>query len=406
MKRNRAKRMNFTKASISALPAPERGRTYAYDLKTPGLGVCVTEAGCKTFYRGGRIDGRAERIKIGRFPGVSVEQARRETAKLNGQVAEGRNPQDRKRIAREEMTFRELHALYMETHAKPRKRSWRQDQAVFDRYLKPLAGHKLSTITQANVQRLHAGIGKHHGKYAANRALALVSSVYGRCARNLPNPATGVERFKEQSRDRFLNADELRAFFDALAAEPLPHWRDFFMLLLLTGARRSNVQGMRWADLDLDRGLWRIPGEESKNGEPLLCVLAVPAVEILRCRYEDNGTGEYVFPAASKTGHVQEPKKPWKALVARAGLEGVRPHDLRRTLGSWQDRTGASLSTIGKTLGHKSAAATAVYARADIDDVRESVETATRAMLETRPAPLALLPAAAAPPTCGAAGGA
>ncbi|MGB2938511.1 MAG: tyrosine-type recombinase/integrase [Phycisphaerae bacterium] len=395
MKRKRAKRMNFTKASIAALPAPVSGRTYAYDLKAPGLGVYVTPAGCKTFFRGGRINGRCERIKIGRFPGISVEQARTEAQKLTGQVAQGLNPQDRKRAAREEMTFCNLFALYMETHAKVHKKSWKQDQGQYDRYLKPLAGRKVSAITQADLERLHVRIGREHGHYSANRALALVRAVFARYAKTLTNPAKGIEWFPEDSRDRFLQPDELPAFFKALATEPVSAWRDFFWLLLLTGARRSNVQAMRWADLDLDRGEWRIPGEESKNGEPLPTVLSDLAVETLRRRQEENGTGEYVFPSTNKTGHVTEPKRAWKVLLDRAGLEGVRMHDLRRTLASWQARGGVSLGIIGRTLGHKSLAATQIYARLDLAPVRDAVEDATHAMLEAgHRAPLALLTAA------------
>ncbi|GAH34521.1 unnamed protein product, partial [marine sediment metagenome] len=273
------------------------------------------------------------------------------------------------------------------------------DQAVFDRYMRPLAGRKVSAITRADVQRLHAGIGQRHGKYAANRALALISSMFSRCAANVVNPAKGVVRFPEQGRDRYLLPNEFPAFWNALAAEPNPTWRDFFMLLLLTGARRSNVQAMAWTDLDLDDpdlGQWRIPGEESKNGEPLPTVLSGRAVEILRRRLEENGTGQYVFPAASESGHVQEPKKPWKALVDRAGLQGLRMHDLRRTLASWQARGGVSLSIIGRTLGHRSVAATEIYARLDLAPVRVAVEAATHAMLTAgRAAPLALPPAAA-----------
>jgi integrase len=253
--------------------------------------------------------------------------------------------------------------------------------------LKPLAGRKASTITQADVQRLHASIGSK-GHYAANRALALVSVVFSRCAANLPNPAKGIRRFKEQSRDRFLHADELRAFFKALEAEPSGDWRDFFVVSLLTGARRANVLAMRWADVNLDRGLWRIPETESKNHEPLICVLVVPVVEILRRRFAENGgASPFAFPGVGKTGHLAEPKKPWHEILDRAGLldaagkNTVRIHDLRRTLGSWQAAGGASLSIIGRALGHKNVATTAVYARLDVDPVRQSLEAATQAML-------------------------
>jgi integrase len=86
--------------------------------------------------------------------------------------------------------------------------------------------------------------------------------------------------------------------------------------------------------------------------------------------------------ADSKLGHISGERKAWLRILDRAGLENVRIHDLRRTMGSWQARTGASMVIIGKSLGHKSHQATAVYARLDLDPVRQSMETATSAMLE------------------------
>lgn len=97
-----------------------------------------------------------------------------------------------------------------------------------------------------------------------------------------------------------------------------------------------------------------------------------------------------MFPGPGKTEHLTEPKKAWAAILEAAGLENLRIHDLRRTLGSWQTRAGASLSVIGKSLGHKSQQATAIYARLDLDPVRTSVETATAALVEaskTTPGP-------------------
>ena len=90
----------------------------------------------------------------------------------------------------------------------------------------------------------------------------------------------------------------------------------------------------------------------------------------------------FVFPAMSATGHMTPPKKRWQNLIKRCGIEDLRIHDLRRSLGSWQAITGASLVIIGKSLGHKSAEATMIYARLNTDPVRASVSAATSAMLE------------------------
>ncbi|MFZ4702524.1 MAG: site-specific integrase, partial [Candidatus Methylumidiphilus sp.] len=209
----------------------------------------------------------------------------------------------------------------------------------------------------------------------------MASSLFGYAAeRKLfkgSNPAQGIKKFPETKRDRFLQSDELPAFFKAVAEEPNETLKDFFLISLLTGARRSNVQEMQWGQLHFERAEWKIP--TTKNGEPQTVTLGVEAVEILRARAGCDPV--WVFPGIGATGHLVEPKKGWKRVLERAGLEDVRLHDLRRTLGSWQAKTGASLVIVGKSLNHKSVNTTAIYARLDMDPVRESVERATGAML-------------------------
>lgn len=384
-------KINFTQAAIDRLPLPVTGRTYYADAKTPGLVLCVWDTGVKTFELYKRMGGRPRRLKIGRFPGVTLEQARKEVARMTGELAQGNNPANERRKARGETTVGELFTMYMEGHAKPHKRTWKEDQAQYDRYLAHWKARRLSEIRPADVTALHAKIGRDNGHYAANRMLALLSAMFNYAARlgyDGGSPAHGVKHFKEQSRDRFLRADEIKAFFDALGDEKtLPLWRDFFTIALLTGARRANVMSMAWADLELTRGLWRIPESQSKNGEPLLCVLPPAAVGILQRRADENAAlnpedqSPYVFPGKGKTGHVSDPTKPWEDLLDRAGIKDLRLHDLRRTLGSWQAATGASLSIIGRSLGHKNVATTAIYARLDLDPVRASVNTAADAIM-------------------------
>jgi len=147
---------------------------------------------------------------------------------------------------------------------------------------------------------------------------------------------------------------------------------------LLTGARRANVLSMKWQDINFARAEWRI--KETKNGTPQTVALSPEAIEVLFNRKPTEAT-VFVFPGIGKAGHLIEPKKGWERILERAGIEDLRIHDLRRTLGSWQAKTGASLAIIGKSLNHKNQNTTAIYARLDLDPVRDSVNTATSAML-------------------------
>ena len=102
-----------------------------------------------------------------------------------------------------------------------------------------------------------------------------------------------------------------------------------------------------------------------------------------RRKKANQNESSYVFPSEkSASGHLSEPKKGWARILKRANITDLRIHDLRRSLGSWQASTGASLSIIGKSLGHKSIAATSIYARLNLDPVRNSIELATKAMIK------------------------
>ncbi len=209
---------------------------------------------------------------------------------------------------------------------------------------------------------------------------ALLSALFAFAVKRrlaLANPAKGVERFEEHARERFLKPAELPAFLAAVEAEGEP-WRDYFMLCLLTGARRHAVASMAWADVDLDGAVWHIPAARSKNRQPISVALVSKAVELLARRWAE-AVNAYVFPSAtSGTGHVVEPaRSPWLRVVKRAGLSDLRLHDVRRTVGSWLASAGASGFLIQKALGHASLQSTAVYARLDLGPVREALEATT-----------------------------
>lgn len=377
-------KINFTKAIIDSLSIPESGKRDTYhDIKTSGLQLRITSTGVKTFSVYRRIKrGEPERITLGRYPDMTIEQARREAVRIAADISDGKNPAEVKRGHKAELTFSELFGDYMERHSKPKKKTWFEDQAQFRLYLeKPLGKKKLSTIDRKSIAHIHSSITKAGYAPTANRVKALLSSVFGwAISAGLceSNPVIGIKSNKENQRDRFLQSDELPRFFKALAEEPNSTIRDYILISLLTGARRSNVLAMRWQDINFERAEWRIP--MTKNGTPQTVALSPEAIEILHNR-KPSDNAIFVFPGSGKAGHLMEPKKGWKRILERAGIDNLRIHDLRRTLGSWQAKTGASLAIIGKSLNHKSQNTTAIYARLDLDPVRDSVNKATSAML-------------------------
>ena len=354
----------FTKTRIEALPVPERGRRYYRDSKTEGLAICITPSDRRTFYFDKWDSGGHARfpLKQGRFPGMSVEMARKQVQAIVGNAADGVDIRAARMAARHEQTMAGLWLFWLE-HAKTRKASWKEDERQYDAFLKPWAGRKLSAIKKSDVQGLHAKVGAKNGPYAANRMLALLKAMYNKApdmGYRGDNPADRVQRFKEHKRDRFLQGAELPRFFRSLLAEPNEMLRDFFLVCLLVGARRSNVQSMAWSDVDLAARYWRIP--TTKSGQPVVVPLVPAVVAILETRLQAANGSPWVFPSYGRTGHLTEPKAAWKRIIERAGLSDLRPHDLRRSLGSWQAMGGASLPVIGKSLGHTQVATTAIYA--------------------------------------------
>jgi integrase len=390
-------RINFTRAALDRVTCPPgKGRVYVYDVKRVGLCLQVTRNDARTFYLYRKIDGRPERIRLGTYPPMTPEQARDACDRRNGEIAEGHNPADARRVKRGEMTLAELLTHYIETHAKAHKRTWRDDQETFERYfgkpedrrepddgLAPFPGwrtRRIGAVTSEDVQALHVKLGERHGRYAANRVLALLSAMYGNA--KLPSPTKGVKRFKEHTRERFLQPDEVPRFFKALDDDPDTLMADFFRACLFTGARRSNVQAMRWADVNFGRRTWTVPAGEMKNDTPMVIHLSEPAMDVLRRRWDERRQGDvYVFASYGKLGHVVEPKGAWARILERAGIDDLRIHDLRRTLGSWQAAAGVSLPIIGKSLGHKTAQATQVYSRLHLAPVAAAVDLAATAIV-------------------------
>jgi len=384
--------IRFGKIALQGLALPPAGkRLTIYDTKVSKLALRVTAAGAKSFYVVKRAGAEMAWVKLGTFPEMTVERAQAEAERILGELASGANPAEARRTFKAEPTLTEFFTEYGTRHG-AKKLSWRDDQQRFRDYLqKPLGDRKLTTITRAMIARIISDAEKS-GKAAATvrQIRALASGIFGRAIEwgyLETNPAQGVKvAGRVVTRDRFLQADELPRFFAALAEEPSTAMRDYILLALLTGARRSNVCSMHWREIDLTAGNWRLP--MTKNGTPQTVTLCPEAVEILKARQESTAGG-FVFPSRSASGHFNGARDGLLRVLNRAGIpygrneaDGVTLHDLRRTLGSWQARTGASLAIIGKSLNHKSTQATAIYARLDLDPVRASVNTATAAMLD------------------------
>ncbi|MHA1540335.1 MAG: tyrosine-type recombinase/integrase [Alphaproteobacteria bacterium] len=384
--------MNFTKAALEAITPPKKPKgkkggvydTY-YDTGEKGLILLASNGGAKTFYLYRKVNGKPERIRLGSFSDIKIEQARKAAVDNRSLINSGVNPNIEKSNLKAETTLGELFEEFMERYSKKYKKSWKYDEREIPKFLSHWFNRKISNIGKQEIQRFHEEIRNNSGLYQANRTLERLRAMYNKAIEwgwEGLNPTQGIKKFKEKSRDRFIRPDELPRFFQALEKEESTVAKDYIYVSLFTGARKGNVLEMRWNEINLERAEWRIP--ETKNGDSQTIPLIKEVVEILARRKNTNKAGcGWVFPSptGSKAGHLADPQKAWKRILKTAGIENLRIHDIRRTLGSYQAITGASLPVIGKSLGHKSQTATQIYARMNLDPVRASIEKAAGAML-------------------------
>jgi len=370
----------LTKRLVDSAKHPATGQVFLRDDELRGFAVRITP-GSKSFIVEREIHGRVRRMTIGRYGVQTVEQARDRAREKIGEIAAGKDPVEELRQRRKSITFGELEKLYLDRHA-VHKKSIADDVGMLKKWLAEWRPRRLNTITRADVTTKHAEMGAAGHKTRANRMVALVRTMF-----NLaldwghhpgPNPASRIKFFKEVKRDRFVRPDELPRLWQALQNEPNPYVRGAFFIALLTGARRSEVLGMKWEDLDLAQGLWRIP--DTKAGRPHTLPLPRLVVdELLKLPRLDGNP--HVFCGRWGRKNLNNVSKPWRRIRNEAGISDVRIHDLRRTLGSWLVAAGASLPLIGKALNHSQPATTAIYARLQLDPVREALEANAARML-------------------------
>lgn len=380
--------MNLTEKYVSKL-RPVKTRIQVYD-DAPGFCVRVEPNGRKFFGWYAKVNGKPRYRALGEFPFITVDAARTEAAKWTGVAAEwkrsgfaGEDPFEKKHKAQRTITptFRELVDAYITQHIRETANS--PERAEYhvtrfrDTHLADWLDRPVDQIAVEDVLAVKKAVlatktkNARGGRVAANRIVEFVRTLYNWSAGHkngrvnfwpAENPAKDVELFPEKKRDRFLQPDELVRFNTALKDEPSVDLRDFLLLALATGARRSNIMSMRWADVSRERRNWRIP--ISKSGEAYDVSLTPAALEVLeRRRSEIPDETPFVFPSHGRSGHLIDLKNRWDDFRKRAGIPDVRVHDLRRTCGSYMAIAGVSLQKIGRALGHRSLVSTEIYSR-------------------------------------------
>jgi integrase len=341
---------------------------------------------------------RVRKVTLGTVGKLAPDVARELAQKALGSVAHGQDPAADRAQDRAGLTVKELIEAFLSEHVQKLK------PATAARY-GHLLGHwvapQFGTAKADSVNR--AAVAKFHSKMkgnpvSANRMLGAVSSMYGFAQRRgyVPegfNPATRIQKYAEQRRERFLTTMELGLIGDALreaettgipweVEETKPNAKHIpkqdrqtvfspivtaaLRLLLLTGCRLREILDLKWDYFDIERGLLLLP--DSKTGRRTI-VLSAPALAVLAGLPR---LGPYVVPGTDPQRPLYDLKRVWSAVSRRAGLQGVRIHDLRHTYASFGAGGGLGLPIIGKLLGHTQASTTSRYAHLDNDPLRRA----------------------------------
>lgn len=407
--------IKITRRSLAAITPGSKPVTY-YDETLKGFGLKVMPSGVQSWiieYRpgsGGRGVAK-KRLKIGSPANMSPEEAREKAGRELARVTLGGNPADERAGERGTLTIAELSKLFIDEHVSEKRKSRTEEayQSILDLHIIPAIGSTRATmVTEADVSKMHSSVARklkgkqNDGKTTANRSVSVLSSLYGWAGSNgyVPkgfNPTGEVERYRENKKERFLTSDELTALGEAMeeavtvgfppSVDPdnpkakhtpktnykvSPHAVGALRLLMLTGCRLREVLNLRWREVDFERGIAFL--SDSKTGEKPV-VLSSAALAVIE---QLPRVGEYVIAGDDAGTENEKPrsdlKRPWKAISQRAGLKGVRLHDLRHTFASFGIGSGLGLPVIGKLLGHSQASTTQRYAHLDVDPVKRAAD--------------------------------
>lgn len=398
-------KIRISKRTVDALICPGgKDRAFLWDGALAGFGVAAFPNGRKVYVVQYRQSGRSRRVNIGEHGRLTPDEARSRAKTILGAVEGGADPIQERRSARAVRTFKEVAQDFMTIYAarqcKPRTQA--EYRRWIDKHLLPAFGpRRFRDITRADLADLHGDLADTPTE--ANHVAALFRTIWNWAARRdevdeAANPARRLDRYKEQSRERFLTKDEFARLGESLRlaeTDGLPYEIDesgpkskhaakpenrrvkidpfalaAIRLLILTGARRREILDAQWSQVDFERGILFLP--DSKTGrKPVYLSAAAQAVLSDLPRVDGN---PHIIPGANEGAPRADLNKPWEAVRRAAGLEGVRLHDLRHSFASLGAGASLGLPIIGKLLGHSQAATTQRYAHLDADPLRRAVD--------------------------------
>ena len=370
--------IKITKRMVDQLKA-DGADTFHWDADLPGFGVRVRGSGRKYYVVQYRADGRVRRITLGRHGAVPTETARRRAMAAISEAKGGGDPAAARDERRKAVTMKQLGKRFLEeyvpNHCKP-STAYEYGRSV-KFFIDPRIGRrKVRDIKRSDIAELHHKL--RETPYQANRTLGVLSKMFSQAEvwglrRDGSNPCLHVKRYREEKRERFLNAEEF-ARLGRVLNETLRDGSETrsavvaIRLLMLTGCRLSEIQKLQWEHVDLEAAELRLP--DTKTGGRAV-PLAPSAVRLLQSMPRDE-ENPWVIAGRKPGSHLTDLQHPWRRIRQRAELDDVRIHDLRHSFASRALALGEGLPMIGKLLGHTQVQTTARYAHLARDTVKAS----------------------------------
>jgi integrase len=375
----------FVKAAV----CPEGKKKIEYfDEASTNLSLEVRVSGGKTYYRRYYdARGRLRQIKLGNESDLSLNDARRLSAKVGLQVAMGEDPLQKKKESRAAPTFAQFIEDQYRPYVRAHKRSWTTDISILKNHLLPRFGDRyLDEITRTDIQQMHierrmAGA----APASANRLVVMMRFIFNLALSwETPgikmNPCKGVPLLEENNKnERYLSVDEAQRLYEAVCKSDNPMLKFIVPMLILTGARKREVLDAKWADFNLERKHWRIPMTKSGRARhvplsdgALVVLSAVP--RLAEC--------DWAFPNPQTSKPYVSIYYPWDTARKLAGLADVRMHDLRHSFASLLINSGRTLYEVQRLLGHTQIKTTQRYAHLSEETLLAAANAATEAVGE------------------------
>ncbi|MFV2057752.1 MAG: tyrosine-type recombinase/integrase [Thiohalomonadales bacterium] len=388
-----AKKVNFTKTVIEGLPWSRSKETVYSDSKVPHFRIKISPMGRKTYQVYMKYQGKPTKRLVGTYPELSPEVARQVARQIIAELTMGIDRHEEIVKKRNEPTYREIWAeyyKYLVDKAKQKPKTWEKNVAQYDSLFnayKELHDLPLSQITTERLIKFHRRYSIDIGsKINANNIIRQIRASLN-YANIEPNPAVSrkLKLNKQFRRKKYLKVLDLQSFVNATLQDKSRDYRDVFLLMIFTAARVGSVMSMEWSEVNLKYGVWETVTKSSGNDRDVTSIgLIQQAKDILERRKRLNvPASKWVFPANSKSGHVTQPQKAFARILKTAGLSGYTPHDLRRSAASHlSQNAGVSPQQILALLGNKSLETVGIYARGDIEIVKDQYGNVVDKLLE------------------------